>query len=316
MLSFFGIFVLAIAGYFLLDEFLNKGPDLIVEDVYLEDGELVIIQKNNGRTNIPSVTSGRTDIYVDDLSAVAFSSLWSGLDSLEFLDAGNATQLVPTNFLDGTHIVKVCIDASFLVDESREENNCLEKRVGDPKVSIELNMKSGGNLVLNGKDQELLSFSITAYDDLVISHLPIGFSASNDNHDTNAGLLDENGNANFTNIRLMDVESGEVFFGPIDSKDLKTELNGDVFVDENTDASSTAFYIFVEPFGMIDGQKLELALVYDQRNNPIMENTAIAANLQLGLEYPKILTSHLADNSEHLLPHEPLFGDIKAIGTR
>lgn len=315
-LGIFGVFVLTIAAYFIIDGLLNKGPDLIVSDIYLEDGELTIIQKNNGRTDVAMATNGRTDVYVDDMENIAFSSLWSGLESLEFLDAGSESKIVPNNFLEGTHNIKVCIDASFLVDESREENNCLEKRIGNPKVSIELNKQNKGNLILNGKGQELISFSITAHDDLSISHLPLALTVSNDNHDPNAGLLDENGNSNFVNIRLVDLSNGNILYQAFDSSDLKIELNGEILIDEDSDSSSAAFYLFIDPIEMKTDQRLDLALLFDQNENPALENTAIAANLHLGLEYPRITGNKIANNKEYLLPHEPIFGDIKAIESK
>ena len=105
--------------------------DLEMYGVYLDDsGYLSVFMGNEGTEDVPDDTEGITTIYIDDMDDPAWTYSWSTLGDLEFLVAGSGTVLRP-ELLEGTHTVMACIDATDVVDETDEDNNCVTEELTD-----------------------------------------------------------------------------------------------------------------------------------------------------------------------------------------
>lgn len=313
IILFLSALVLLVTGFFLVDEFWQKSPDLIVEDVLLENGELFIVQKNQGRSNIPKGTRGRTDVYLDGSEVPLFSTLWKELVDENFLDSGGVSEVKPNYFLTGDHNIRVCIDASFIVEESHEENNCLEKRLGEIRVRFTLQEAKENALGVNRANQELLRFSIHALEPVTITELPIGISASNDQNNPDAGLLNASNGANFKQIRLVNLKDRTVLSEIVDASLLKTDLNGGHRIDEETDGGSMVYYTFLKAIELKAGETLQVGLWIDLDANESLSETVVTANLLLNEFYPKVSGESPLENRLHVYPNKVISGPLKII---
>ncbi len=108
-----------------LTPIINLLPDLIIEDIYLDGDALSVVQKNQSRVGIGKRLrdEGHTYIYID--GALEWTYSWSTLRDKSFLNAGGSSIIQPQR-LDLGHTLKACIDINDVINESDEENNCLE----------------------------------------------------------------------------------------------------------------------------------------------------------------------------------------------
>lgn len=102
-------------------------PDLVLQDIYIDESNRLSVQvSNEGDTDVD--TDVALYIYVDDLNnpEYTYNSSTFSEDNREFLDADGVSTIQPRILdEDETYDVKACVDATGLVTESNESNNCL-----------------------------------------------------------------------------------------------------------------------------------------------------------------------------------------------
>lgn len=99
-------------------------PDLTVSDLSVDSNDTLSVVVTNSSTADVSVTTGSTYIYIDgDL----WTYSWSTLSDQSFLTAGGSSTIQPEVLSAGTYTVKACVDVNDVVEESDENNNCLEE---------------------------------------------------------------------------------------------------------------------------------------------------------------------------------------------
>lgn len=98
-------------------------PDLVIDDISLDDSDTITVKvSNQGNENV-TTTDGKTYIYID--GSLDWTYSWTTLSDQGFLNFGDSATIQPQT-LTGTHTVKACVDATNVVDESNEDNNCSE----------------------------------------------------------------------------------------------------------------------------------------------------------------------------------------------
>ena len=112
------------------DALAPKGkPDLIVNSISNTADVLTIVVKNSGPGSVTSGTAGQTYVYIDDLTTPNKTYAWTALSDKAFFAAGASSTLEYGSLADGTYEVMVCVDATSLVTERNESNNCLTETV-------------------------------------------------------------------------------------------------------------------------------------------------------------------------------------------
>lgn len=106
-------------------DFPEETPDLTVSDLSVDSNDTLSVVVTNSSTADVSVTTGSTYIYIDDVLEWTYS--WSTLSDQSFLTAGGSSTIQPQTLSEGTHTVKACVDPNDVVEESDEDNNCLEE---------------------------------------------------------------------------------------------------------------------------------------------------------------------------------------------
>lgn len=104
-------------------------PDLTVTSITADAGNLAVVVKNTGTGKVTAGTPGFTYVYIDDLSTPRWTYSWTTLSDTHFFNAAQSSTLSPDVLTDGTYNIMACVDATFIVTERSETNNCLTTTV-------------------------------------------------------------------------------------------------------------------------------------------------------------------------------------------
>lgn len=263
----------------------------------IEDGFEIPKGDNKAFWVQADLNTGRADdtikAYVDEESDVRAIGDIYGFGMQVVLDA--------TNGYDGTS----CTNSS---------GKCTFSTVEGGDVTISSNGPVAQDIAISGDDVALMDFSITSVADMTVKTFPIQLTAS-ESADTTEGLLnDTTGAANFTDIRIVNTDTGETLMGPIDADVLTTALGGATAIAAGTDAAD-AFYLFNDEFDMEAGDELNLSLTADVENVSTLTGMTVVAALELGTTYPEIRDANnkVITNSATLVPASPITGKTMTV---
>ena len=173
---------------------------------------------------------------------------------------------------------------------------------------------TAADIAVNAKDVHLLDFTITAVNNVTFKNFEVGMIASVEA--TAAGGLLNSTTANFTDIKVINTESGETLMGPVDVTSFKTASGGSTAISEalNTD-NLQAYYLFTDEFSMDAGETLKLALTTDVANNTSLNNETLIASLQIGGTYPQVkdVNNKTLTNSSSLVPSTAIIGKTMTV---
>lgn len=247
------------------------------------------------------LNTGRTDdtikAYIDEKSDVRAIGDIYGFG----MQVNIASTDSPTGSYDGTS----CTSSS---------GSCTYSTVEGGDVTISSNGPVAQDVAIAGDDVSLMDFSLTAVSDITVKNLPIQITAS---ETAAAGGLMNSTTANFTDIRIVDTDSGETLMGPIDADVLTTALAGSTAITEAAGDDADSFYLFTDEFDMAAGDELNLALTVDVENNSSLNSDTIIGALELGSSYPEIRDANnkVLTNTASLVPASPITGKTMTITT-
>ncbi len=142
--------------------------------------------------------------------------------------------------------------------------SCSFSTVKGGELTLVGNGPSTGDIMVNGKDEVLLNFSITAAQDLTIKDLDIivygdddadndPFDSVDDGTDSDTDGLVTGTEQSITDIKIINVDSGAVVMGPL-------ELDNVTDDDEQT-------IDFTDDFSLMAGESMNLAVTVDVDNS-------------------------------------------------
>ncbi|MEK9159371.1 MAG: S-layer homology domain-containing protein [Patescibacteria group bacterium] len=109
----------------------EDGIDLEIEDMYVDDEDLIFEIANNGDEDVDDNESVKIYVYVDETLEYTLVVDGDDEDEAEFFEAGESVKFnVGDNVFDdhgNTYDVEVCVDVGNSVEETEEDNNCLEE---------------------------------------------------------------------------------------------------------------------------------------------------------------------------------------------
>lgn len=201
--------------------------------------------------------------------------------------------------------------------------DCTFSTVEGGDITVSSNGPVATDVAIAGNDVVLADFSIVSVSDLVVKNWPISLTAS-ESADTTEGLL--NGTAsNFTDIKIVNADTGATLMGPIDSDVLTTALAGTTAIGEHTatdgDAGDTdddiAYYLFTDEFNMAAGEELNLALTADVANTATLDGMTVYGTLNLGSTYPEMrdVNNKVITNSSTLVPASSITGKTMTVSS-
>ena len=136
ILTLIGVSAYSVAGSALQGRFSASGKyDLAVTSITAEDGQLVITVKNSSKAlsglTLPSsaISSGYDYVYIDDMTHPLMTYAWKNLEDQAFFETGRTSTLEPSVLEEGTYNIMACVDATSVLTETDETNNCLTQEV-------------------------------------------------------------------------------------------------------------------------------------------------------------------------------------------
>lgn len=230
---------------------------------------------NTGRT------SDTVKAYVDqDTDVVALGNLYGfGMAITRSSYDGNAAP--------------ACASASSV------DCNYMSLEGGD--ITITSSGPSASDIAVNADDATVLNFTIVSVTDVTFDSFPIKIDTSDDTSDTTEGLL-STAAANFTDVKIMNTDTGEALYAGVDSTSFKSDQYTTATV-EGTD-SAAGYYLYTDDFEMAAGEELNLALSVDIANTSTLDGMTFVASVDLGTTYPQLKDSNnkALTNSSVLVP--------------
>ncbi len=185
----------------------------------------------------------------------------------------------------------------------------------------DITITSGGpaaaDIAVNAKDVHLMDFKIVSVSDVTFKNLDVSLTpGSLDATDDDAGLLGDDAAANYTDVKIVNVDTGETLMGPVDVTSFHTSDEGATPIGIGTDGA-ISYYTFTDEFSMAAGQTLNLALTADVANDASLSTDTLLAKLELAGTYPQIrdVNNKTLTNSSSLVPASAITGKTMTVAS-
>lgn len=172
-----------------------------------------------------------------------------------------------------------------------------------PDVTISISGPAATDIATNSNDVTLINFTIASTADITFNNFPISLDTSLDSSNRYGGLLTPSGIANITDVKIVNTDTGDVVWGPVDANAFTTTLGGSTLISEAND-SDVAYHIFTDDISMSAREVLHLSLRVDVRNGSALNGMTLFGSLALGNIYPEIEDGlgNILNNSDALVP--------------
>lgn len=184
-------------------------------------------------------------------------------------------------------------------------------------ITITSSGPTAGDIAIGGDDVNLMNFSVTAVSDITVKNFPFAMTASE--AEATEGLMNST-TSNFTDIKIVNADTGETLMGPIDADVLTTGLNNATAQSEALDTDAAiAYYLFTDEFDMDAGEELNLSILTDVANTTTLDAMTVYATIDLGNTsntYPEIkdVNNKTVTNTSSLVPTSDIVGKTMTVG--
>jgi hypothetical protein len=167
---------------------------------------------------------------------------------------------------------------------------------------------------LGSDDVHLMDFSLVSVSNITVKNWPVHV-VTNSTAAGATGLMTAASVANYTDIKIVNTDTGETLMGPIDSTSMYTTAYATV-VTEGAATDNDGYYLFSDEFDMSAGEELNLALTMDIANGASTGETIYGA-IELGATYPQMKDTNnkTVTNSSSLVPASTLTGKTMTLAT-
>ena len=173
------------------------------------------------------------------------------------------------------------------------------------------------DIAVNSKDVHLMDFTIVSVSDVTFKNLDVSLTpGALDATDDDAGLLGDDAAANYTDIKIINTDTGETLMGPVDVTSFGTSDEVATAIAIGTDGD-LSWYKFTDEFSMAAGETLHLALTTDVANDASLSTDTLLAMLELDGTYPEIkdVNNKTLTNSASLVPASAITGKTMTIAS-
>ena len=192
-------------------------------------------------------------------------------------------------------------------------------------ITITSSGPTATDIAANAKDVTLMDFGIVSVSEVTVKKFGIYLTTSNTNANPgdDGGLLNDAGVSNYTDIKIVNTDTGAVLMGPIDANVLNTATGGSTVITYGnavTSVDKDGYYTFTDEFSMAAGESLNLALTADIANNTdaTFVGDVIYASLDLNntsvLEI-KDINNKTITNSSSVVPTSDITGKSMTIAS-
>lgn len=182
--------------------------------------------------------------------------------------------------------------------------DCTYSALEGGDITISSSGPAASDISVNGKDVALMNFSITSVSPVTFRNFEV-FLTPSESADTDEGLLNDtdSDSANFTDVKVVNTETGKVLMGPVDVSSFVTATGGSTVILEATD-NAQAFYKYTDEFSMKAGETLKLALTTDIKNDTDLANMTIVGGVSITSSLPEVrdINNKVITNTSSIVP--------------
>lgn len=203
----------------------------------------------------------------------------------------------------GMSITRTDYDGNVDACASASSADCSYASLEGGDLTISSNGPSASDIAINGNDVVLMNFDVTSVTDVTFKNFPVGLLVTDADAENDAGLL--NGTtSNFTDIKIVDTETGDEIFSSVDSNVFTTALAGSTAITDAGTDEAQAYHLYTDDLTLSAGEELSLSLMVDVENNTDLDGETVVASLQLGSTYPELrdVNNKVLTNSSVLVP--------------
>lgn len=132
-------------------------------------------------------------------------------------------------------------------------------------ITLSSSGPAAADVAVNAKDVVLMNFNITSVSEVTFKKFGLGLISDDADSASDAGGLLDGTTSNYTDIKIINKDTGAIVMGPIDANVMKDASAGTTAITATTDGDG--YYTFSDEFTMTAGQSLNLSVTADIANN-------------------------------------------------
>jgi len=215
---------------------------------------------------------------------------------------------------DGAGTSGTCSTSAQTIDDA----SCSVLQGGD--ITISSSGPSATDIAVNADDVVLLNFSLTSVSEATFKKFGISLTTNDTAVASDAGGLLSGTTSNYTDIKIINKDTGSVLMGPIDSSAMGNATGVTTAISATeTDATgdTDGFYIFQDEFVLAAGEELNLSITVDIANNTDSDFTddTILASIDISSSTLEIkdINNKTVTNSSSVVPSTDITGKTMTI---
>lgn len=229
-----------------------------------------------------------------------------------YIDQNTDVRVVGDLYGYGMSVTRTSYDGDLCTSTA---GDCTFQTLQGGDITVSSNGPAASDVAINGKDLTLLNFVVTSVTDVTFDNFPIALSGS-ESADTTEGLLNGT-SANFTDIKIMDTDSGSQIYSSVDATSLTTTevSSGGTAITEGAGDQNTAYYVWTDDWFVDAGSEYNLALKTDIANTSTLDAMTIIGSLPFDATFPalKDANNKTLTNSTVLVPNSTITGKTMTV---
>ena len=232
-----------------------------------------------------------------------------------YIDQDTDVRVVGDLYGYGLSVTRTAYDGNSNSCAAVGDVDCTYQTITGGDITVSSNGPAATDVAINGKDVSLLNFTVASVTDVTFDTFPVALTAS-ESSDTTEGLL--NGTAaNFTDIKIVDTDSGDQIYSSIDADTLITTnaTSGTAIAEATTGDAVISYHNWTDDWFVAAGSEYNLALETDIANTSTLDPMTIIGSLPFTSAIPvlKDVNNKTLTNSSVLVPNSSITGKTMTV---
>lgn len=231
-----------------------------------------------------------------------------------YIDQDTDVRVVGDLYGYGLSVTRTAYDGNSNSCAAVGDVDCTFQTITGGDITVSSNGPAATDVAINGKDVSLLNFTVASVTDVTFDTFPVALTPS-ESSDTTEGLL--NGTAaNFTDIKIVDTDSGDQIYSSIDADALITaNATSGTAITEAAGDNAIAYHNWTDDWFVAAGSEYNLALKTDIANTSTLDPMTIIGSLPFTSAIPvlKDVNNKTLTNSSVLVPNSSITGKTMTV---
>lgn len=232
-----------------------------------------------------------------------------------YIDQDTDVRVVGDLYGYGLSVTRTAYDGNSNSCAAVGDVDCTFQTITGGDITVSSNGPAATDVAINGKDISLLNFTVASVTDVTFDTFPVALTPSESATDTTEGLL--NGTAaNFTDIKIVDTDSGDQIYSSIDADTLITaNATSGTAITEAAGDNAIAYHNWTDDWFVAAGSEYNLALETDIANTSTLDPMTIIGSLPFTSAIPvlKDVNNKTLTNSSVLVPNSSITGKTMTV---